>query len=207
VDVPNWYGFSEEVRIMVQVSGETPGCWVQEEFVVKLPPRSNTTPPTMTPPVAPTPSEDTGSTTGVEQAPTTVDSDDLGNSITDDGSVIDGVVGAGFLSSLVASLTGTNSDGQCYSWPASAWIFLIVICIVAVFVIIDSLPYLLSGNGVRFAVVLLVMFLALLLLWFMFDRCREYRWFPIGVSLLTMGTLLMPTSLDKKMGKNKKFDF
>ena len=82
------------------------------------------------------------------------------------------------------------------------WIFLTLICIVAVFVIVDSLPYLLAGNGTRFAITLLVIFLAMLTLWFMFDRCRDHRWFPIAVTLLTLGTLVMPTPLDRK-GRKK----
>jgi hypothetical protein len=209
VDVPNWYGFSEEVRIMVQVSGETPDCWAKEEFVVKLPPRSNTTPSAITPPVA-TPTQPIESTDPVpdeNQESAKEGSVASEDSNTNDESIVDEVAGAGFLSSLVSSFTGKTSGGQCYSWPSSVWIFLIIICVVAVFVIVDSLPYLLSGNGMRFAVVLLAMFLALLVLWFMFDTCREHRWFPIGISLLTMGTLIMPTSLDKKKSRQSKLKF
>ena len=69
---------------------------------------------------------------------------------------------------------------------------------------IDSLAFLLSGNGVRFAVTLLAMFLAMLALWFLFDGCRHFRWFPIIITLLTLGTLITPTTLEGRKGKTKK---
>lgn len=188
VDVPSWYGIAGEVHIMVSVMTATSvGCTVQKEFVVQLPTHhvKAVTPVTPTHPATP------------PTTPTTVKPVEKGKTAhTDKKPDVKGIVGSG--------VTDTVSiDKQCTSWPKMTWIFLILICIVAVFVIIDALPYLLAGNGVRFAVVLLVMFLALLALWFVFDRCREHRWFPIAVTLLTLGTLIMPTTLDKR-GRAKK---
>ncbi|MBI4068152.1 hypothetical protein HY413_01945 [Candidatus Kaiserbacteria bacterium] len=194
VDVPSWYGIAGEVHIMVSVMTATSiDCVVQKEFVVQLPTRHLTAPTPVTPTHPATPTG-TSSTTKLAEKGKTTHTDKKPD--VNEGK---GMVGSGITDTVMLGK-------QCKSWPKMTWIFLILICIVAVFVIIDSLPYLLAGNGVRFAVTLLVMFLVLLALWFMFDRCREHRWFPIAVTLLTLGTLVMPTTLDGKK-KTKRFPF
>jgi hypothetical protein len=35
-----------------------------------------------------------------------------------------------------------------------------------------------------------------------FDQCRDHRWFPIAVTLITLFTLIAPTNLEKK-GRGK----
>lgn len=200
VDVPSWYGFSGETHISVNVmTASSTGCTTQKEFVVQLPARpagtsSGWSDPT-SPPVVTRPAGEPGSS---GKAPGT----DTGSSAESPD------VQGGFLSALMASLFGGGAaTEQCVGWPRGTWIFLTVICIAAVLVILDSLPYLLTGNGMRFALVLLAMFLVLLALWFTFDRCRENRWFPLVVTVITLGTLVMPTALEGKRGRTKKLPF
>ena len=194
VDVPSWYGIAGEVHIMVSVMTATGvGCVVQKEFVVQLPVRHIDAVVPVTHPTQP--AQQTGT-------PSTVRPVEKGETSETDKNPDTNGKGA-----IGSPSVGAMSGDKCISWPKMTWIFLTLICIVAVFVIVDSLPYLLAGNGVRFAVVLLVMFLVLLALWFMFDRCREHRWFPIAVTVLTLGTLVMPTTLDGKRGKTRKLPF
>ena len=199
VDVPSWYGFSGETHVSVNImTASSTGCAVQKEFVVQLPAHpimgpvsgSDTSAPAKSGP-GETPSQK-GPTTDAPSPDTAAE----------------GIKG-GLLGSLLASFfgKGAGATDQCVGWPRGTWIFLTIICIAAVLVILDSLPYLLTGNGARFAIVLLAMFLVLLALWFTFDRCRENRWFPLVVTLLTLGTLVMPTALEGKRGRTKKFPF
>ncbi len=185
VDVPSWYGFSGETKIAVKIMTATSSnCAAEKEFVVQL--------------------------GGVAKAPakpatTTIshETSTSGETVTDKDSVP--TDGTGVVAAPVSGETGKG--GACTSWPSSTWILLIIVCIAAVFVIIDSLPYLLAGNGIRFAVVLLAMFLIMLGMWFLFDQCRQFRWFPIAVTLLTLGTLIMPTTLEGRKGKTRKLPF
>ena len=198
VDVPSWYGFSGETIIAVNVvTASGTGCSVQKEFVVQIPAH---------PIEAPASVSGTGTTAPAKPSSDASDTSQAGPA-TDTPSP-DTAAEGGFLNSIIASLFGDGvGTDQCVGWPRGTWIFLTIICIAAVLVILDSLPYLLTGNGVRFAVVLLAMFLVLLALWFTFDRCRENRWFPLVVTLLTLGTLVMPTALEGKRGRTKKFPF
>lgn len=217
VDVPNWDGFSKDVKISVTLwSLSSQDCTTQKDFVVTLP-APKTAKFSQSTPVHVKPSTDTEKppvkpvTPGINVAPSTK------GDIDEPARPIDGIKdavgekdggGPGFFQSLFASLLGNKAaTAACKSWPFATWIFLAIIAIVAIVVIIDSLPYLLSGNGVRFAIALLAVFLVMLALWFLFDRCRVHRWFPIVVTLLTLGTLIMPTTLEGRGGKTKKFDF
>lgn len=201
VDFPSWYEVSGETHIAVNVmTASSAGCSSQKEFVVQLPARpvqasEGWTDPT-TPPTSLRPAEEPGASQSVSGTETSGTSD-AGAGTT-----------GGLLSTFAASFFGSGTASeQCVSWPRGTWIFLTVIAIAAVLVILDSLPFLLAGNGVRFAAVLLAMFLVLLALWFTFDRCHVNRWFPLVVTLITLGTLVMPTALEGKRGRTKKFPF
>ena len=188
VDVPSWYGFSGETKIAVKfMTATNAACAGQKEFVVNLP--VHPLKQALTSVKTPTVSHETSSKA------------DVGAAVSDTQTPnVEGVP--------AAQVSAEEDEaGSCTSWPSSTWILLVIICVAAVFVIIDSLPYLLAGNGVRFAVALLAMFLIFLGLWFVFDQCRHFRWFPIAVTLLSLGTLIMPTTLEGQKGRNKKLPF
>lgn len=103
----------------------------------------------------------------------------------------------------IQTWTSSGDEKECTSWPATAWILLTIITIAIVLVIIDSLPRLLAGGGMRFGIALLAMFLIMVAAWFLFDRCRDYRWFPIAITLITLFTLIAPTNLGKRGGGKK----
>jgi hypothetical protein len=98
----------------------------------------------------------------------------------------------------IKKMTASDDEKECKSWPTAAWVLLTIISIAVVLIIIDSLPYLLAGGGARFGLALLAMFLAMIGMWFVFDQCRDHRWFPIAVTLITLFTLIAPTNLEKK---------
>lgn len=90
---------------------------------------------------------------------------------------------------------GKNIADTTCGWGSEWWtVFLIALVIVSL-VVINALEMLLMGNGWRFTVALFVPFALLLGLWFAFDTCRENQWFPILVTLITLGTLFAPTFL------------
>lgn len=205
VDVPNWYGFSGDTSITVSaLSGANLRCWAQVEFHVKLKEKEmvseNVIEKSVTTTYAPEPIEKT------PEAPTKVnivkDGSKENTAIREGGSDSEGLTQK-MVASINAFLGSNDGKGTCKTLPVSGWIALAIICVVAILIVVDRLPYLLSGNGVKFAVVLLIIFLVMLGLWFIFDQCRSQRWFPIVVTLLTLATLIAPTVLaPKKMSRS-----
>ncbi len=214
VDVPGWYGFSGDTRIVVSVAtGADARCWGVAEFRVKLDgPTKSAAPITATAQVAPPPAKPRAETppppkdvsvldntvpAGTPSTPTTpTDSEEK---ISSDASLTRAMI-----TSISAFFGANASKNQCRDLPQSAWIALLVAVVVALLIVIDRLPYLLKGNGVQFAVSLLFVFVVALALWFVFDGCRSHRWFPIAVTVLILLTLLTPTALDAKRARVKK---
>ncbi len=214
VDVPGWYGFSGDTRIVASVAtGADAHCWSVAEFRVKLsgPTKSAATVTAITPVATPTvkprtetpPSPkgvrilDNTTSAGTPPAPTAPK--DSEEPISSDASLTREMI-----TSISAFFGAGASKNQCRDLPQSAWIALLIAIIVALLVVIDRLPYLLKGNGVQFAISHLIVFVVALTLWFIFDGCRSHRWFPIAVTVLVLLTLLTPTALDVKRVRVKK---
>lgn len=214
VDVPSWYGFSGDTSIVIAaLTGPKIDCFAQSEFHVKLAEyvSQDSIAQVVEPPVMPV-VEMINPISKTPEPPTKVGIIEGGSTdvVAEDGTQKEDQKSdnEGLTRKMVASISaflGSNVEkGTCKTMPTSGWIALAIICVVAILIVVDRLPYLLSGNGVKFAVVLLIIFLVMLGLWFIFDQCRSQRWFPIVVTLLTLGTLITPTALDtKKMGRGK----
>ncbi len=91
-----------------------------------------------------------------------------------------------------------EKPGSCSTWPAAAWVALLIGQLVLALITIDMLGILLIGNGWRFTAALFIPFAGLLSVWFVFDACRTFQWFPILVTLITLVTLFAPALLVKQ---------
>lgn len=201
VDVPGWYGFTGEMRVVVSVlTGADAHCWSAAEFHVKLAgPTKVPTDTTKETLEVPTPPKnviviDSAPLSGEHAGSVAVVPKDKDQSVkSKEESLTRSMV------ATIGSFFGSKvSKDECKTLPRTAWIALAIVCLVAILIVIDRLPYLLKGNGVKFAIVLLAVFVVMLGIWFIFDRCRSYRWFPIVVTVLTLLTLITPTALDTK---------
>jgi len=200
VDVPSWYGIEGKVDVSLTVgvpaiAGTSTVCVIQKHFTVQLPAKPTKTSPSsgaaVTAPATPLQN-------AAEKAGKTGTTDNPWNSVIEKMKEKEGS-----RSSLVAALNKLiSADKACKSWGDATWILLTIVSIALVLVIIDSLPYLLSGGGMRFGIALLALFLTMVGLWFMFDGCREYRWFPIIITIITLFTLAAPTNLTRKKRKH-----
>lgn len=101
-----------------------------------------------------------------------------------------------------APITPSNNENTCSTWPATAWVALLIVQLVLALITIDMLGALLTGNGWRFTTALFIPFAGLLSLWFVFDACRTFQWFPILVTLITLVTLFAPALLVKQSREN-----
>jgi hypothetical protein len=86
-----------------------------------------------------------------------------------------------------------GKGGQCTTPAPSLWVAFLIAHLVASVIILNNTDFLLRGNGWRFSAALFAPFIAMLALWFLFDGCRSYQWFPILTTLFTLVTLLAPT--------------
>jgi hypothetical protein len=209
VDVPRWNGFKEVTPVTLKASG----C-AEQTFVVLLPkkapiipiPSSPITPAALpkTPvsvPVQPTPPKQP--TTESPTAPVYPRPSSEGN-----GSVNTATTGNdGLVSRILSGLkddkqvvatpsttvSPTKKTGQCTTPAPALWIAFLIAHLVASIVILNNTTFLLQGNGWRFSAALFAPFIAMLGIWFLFDGCRSYQWFPILTTLFTLVTLLAPT--------------
>ena len=194
VDVPGWYGLAGEVRITVAVGaqvGTSTICVAQKDFSVQLPTHKKKAA------VDSHPAKQAASPAEKKEAVKT-EKKELGVSLWGkvEGKKKESVdKGRALFASLHKLMAREKS---CKSWPEASWILLTIVSIAVALVVIDSIPYLLLGGGVRFGAALLVMFLIMIGTWFLHDRCREHRWFPIAVTVITLFALTAPTNFGGK---------
>ncbi|MEK7628289.1 MAG: hypothetical protein AAB421_02635 [Patescibacteria group bacterium] len=218
VDVPGWYGFSGNTSIKVQVmTGASTTCMTTQSFSVVLPVVAAVAKPVYTTSATPSVKAETPAPkpqpvvtlekkmNGKDVAPTPVAQEETSNSEkkADTKKIDSAKKSEGFLKSFVSAFASKGVVGKCTSWSLPVWIILVIIAIVAGLIMLDSLAYLMTNGGVRFTVLLLAIFIALLGTWFFFDGCRSHQWFPIVLTCITLGVLIAPAALEPTEKKKK----
>lgn len=208
VDVPRWNGFKEVTPVVLGA----PGC-AEQTFVVLLPQAKPTIPTPIVPIIPVTPStsytpptsQPTAPKQPVKEAPMPVSS--APTQSTSDTKSTTTANQDNFVSQILKNLradkepTATpgavaptvGKSGQCTTPAPALWVAFLIVHLVASVIILNNTSFLLQGNGWRFSAALFAPFIAMLGLWFLFDGCRSYQWFPILTTLFTLITLLAPT--------------
>lgn len=162
------------VNTQVSSGSSVPGCATSVQFQVNLPVDPQPIPqPPVTPPAPPS-----GPTTGgggVDAPDNNGDNGETPATSTDNGG------GGGVIAPPPSDL--------CISAPLRVWVFLGMAALLIALISLAYMPRIAQSNALLAATILIPLIL-LLGVWYFFDTCRAYMWFPIAILLISLGTLV-----------------
>lgn len=180
-------------------------CTSEAVFSLELPTRPAPQPPTETPTQPePTTPDTTGTGSDADDEPSEPGTGEPDTDTTPDGENGDGTPGNGTPDETDTTGGETDDDGSflggfgtpirgagglCVSAPLSAWLVLGVVALLVALATLLYMPRIAQSNALLATSILapLVLFLGI---WYFFDGCRVFMWFPIAILIISLGTLI-----------------